>query len=273
MTFLEKLETSVTQNNSLLCIGLDPDITKLPKVIGGKADPLVAFNKVIIDATADLVCAFKPNSAFYEALGADGIKQLRDTTQYIHDTYPHTPILLDYKRGDIGNTNKYYAQFAFDYLSVDAITISPYMGKEANEAYLAHTDKGIFVLCRTSNPGAGEFQDLEHNGKKLYQIVAERIMNEWNDNKNCGLVIGSPYPTELATIRKLIGDDVLMLVPGAGTQGGDIEATVKAAVNASGTGVIINSSREIIYASNGADFAEAARAKTQTLKTEINKYR
>lgn len=270
MTFREKLDEVVKQNNSLLCIGLDPDTSKLPvSVYGG----LFEFNKAIIDATADLVCAYKPNSAFYESAGASGVKQLKKTCDYINKNHPAIPIVLDFKRGDIGNTNAFYAEFAFDYLGVDAVTIHPYMGKEANEVYFTYKDKGIMILCRTSNPGAGEFQDLEVGDKKLYEIVAQNVMDAWNDNNNCSLVIGSPYPEELARIRKNIGNDVLFLVPGAGTQGGSIEDTVRAGVNKQGTGMIINSSREVLYVSNGNDFAEAAAIKARSLRDEINKYR
>lgn len=273
MTFLEKLRRSVKANNSLLCVGLDPDPGRLPEAAKQSDEPLFTFNKAIIDATADLVCAFKPNSAFYEADGAKGVNQLQKTCAYILENYPDIPVLLDFKRGDIGNTNKYYAQSAFDYLGADAVTIQPYMGQEANESYLEHKDKGIFVLCRTSNPGAGEFQDLEIEGKKLYQIVAERAVQEWNSNSNCHLVMGSPYPEELTWARQTFGDDVLFLIPGAGTQGGSIEATVKAGINTSSAGMIINSSRQVIYASNGPDFAKDARQKATELKEEINKHR
>ncbi len=273
MEFGRKLAARWAKSNSLLCVGLDPDLTKIPASVSHGPQLLLTFNKAIIDATADLVCVFKPNSAMYEASGAAGIEQLQKTCEYIKQKYPDIPILLDFKRGDIGNTNDYYAQFAFNYLGVDAVTIAPYMGKEANEAFLNYKDKGIFVLCRTSNPGAGEFQDLEVDGKKLYQIVAKHVMTEWNDNKNCGLVIGSPYPQELADIRSLMGDEVTMLVPGAGTQGGSIEASVKAAVNSEGTGIMVNSSREVIFASKGDDFADAARSKAEFLRDQINKYR
>ncbi|HSX52996.1 MAG TPA: orotidine-5'-phosphate decarboxylase [Patescibacteria group bacterium] len=273
MTFLEMLDGAVTKNNSLLCVGLDPDITKIPKAVTSKPNPLYTFNKAIIDATADLVCAFKLNSAFYEAYGSDGIEQLQKTCAYIHKKYPELPIILDFKRGDIGNTNNYYAEFAFDYLGVDAITISPYMGREANEPYLAYKDKGIIVLCRTSNPGAGEFQDLEVGGKKVYRIVAEEVMSKWNKNKNCLLVIGSPYPDELLEIRQALGNDAVFLIPGLGSQGGDAKKTVQAGINTMGKGIVINSSREVIYASADGNYAAAAQTKAIELRNIINKYR
>ncbi|MEK7152557.1 MAG: orotidine-5'-phosphate decarboxylase [Patescibacteria group bacterium] len=272
MDFKRKLHASTAKNNSLLCVGLDPDSAKLPATLTG-ADNLYQFNKAIIDATNDLVCAYKPNSAFYEAAGEQGIKQLQKTCAYIREHHPDIPILLDFKRADIGNTNAYYAQFAFDYLGVDAITINPYMGREANEPFLGYADKGIVVLCRTSNSGAGEFQDLEVEGKKLYQIVAEHVAREWNDNQNCLLVIGAPYPEELANIRSVVGEDMTFLVPGVGSQGGSLEPTLTAGLTQAGGGLIINSSREVIFASDGTDFAEVARQKAMALKEEINKYR
>lgn len=273
MMFTEKLAGAVKKNNSLLCVGLDPDPDKMPEAIKNSKELLFEFNKAIIDATAELVCAFKPNPAFYEAYGADGIGQLQKTCRYIREKHPKVPILLDFKRGDIGNTNSHYARFAFDYLEVDAVTIQPYLGREANQQFLERGDKGFFVLCRTSNPGAGEFQDLKMGGKKLYQRVAENVMQKWNQNGNCHLVIGATYPDELAWARQSLGDDALFLVPGIGAQGGDIKATLKAGLNSSGAGLIINSARQILYASNGADFAEAAGQKAAELRDEINKYR
>ncbi|HTH72280.1 MAG TPA: orotidine-5'-phosphate decarboxylase [Candidatus Pristimantibacillus sp.] len=273
MTFGEKLSAAVAKSDSLLCIGLDPDIAKIPTSVRDKPDALFMFNKAIIDATANMVCCFKPNSAFYESSGADGIGQLKLTCDYIRENYREIPVLLDYKRGDIGNTNEHYARFAFEYLGVDAITIQPYLGSEANQAFLAHKDKGVFVLCRTSNPGAGEFQDVEVGGKKLYQVAAEMVAAEWNKNSNCHLVMGAPYPEELAWARKAMGEDMLFLVPGAGTQGGDLAKTVKAGINKRGTGIVINSSREVLYASAGEDFAEAAQAKATSIRNQINKHR
>ncbi len=273
MKFSEKLEQAVKKNNSLLCVGLDPDYPRLPEAVRQSDAPLFTFNKAIIDATADLACVFKPNSAFYEAAGDDGIRQLQQTCAYIQSRHPDIPIILDFKRGDIGNTNEHYAKFAFDYLRVDAVTIHPYMGREANEAFLAHKDKGIIVLCRTSNPGAGEFQDLEIKDKKLYQHVAEQIMGVWNAHGNCSLVMGSPYPGDLAWARQTFGEDALFLIPGLGAQGGDVEKTVRAGVNGKGRGIMINSSRQTLYAGSGPDFAEAARNHAALLRDEINKYR
>lgn len=273
MTFSQLLQNAAEKNDSLLCIGLDPDLAKLSPSMQKKANPLFEFNKAIIDTTADLVCAFKPNSAFYEAGGDAGVFQLKKTCDYLRASHPDIPIILDFKRGDIGNTNEHYANFAFEYLGVDAVTIHPYLGREANEPYLHYRDKGIIVLCRTSNPGAGEFQDSEAGGKKLYQLVAEHVAKEWNGHGNCHLVMGAPYPEELAWVRESVGEDMWFLAPGGGTQGGDFGQMVRAGVNKRGTGVMANSSREVLYASSNDDFAEAARAKALSIRNEINKYR
>jgi orotidine-5'-phosphate decarboxylase len=273
MTFLEKLEACWRKNDSLLCVGLDPDMDKLPTHLKDGPAPYFEFNKAIIDATAGLVCAYKPNSAFYEARGAAGIEELGLTCEYLHDNYPQVPVILDFKRGDIGNTNEQYAKFAFDYLGVDAVTIQPYLGQEAVQAFLDYKDKGIIVLARTSNEDAGEFQDLEIEGKKLYLRVAENVVKHWNANNNCQLVVGATFPAEMAEIRKTVGDNMVFLVPGLGAQGGDPEGFVKAGVNSKGTGLIINSSRGILYAENGKEFAGVARAKAQLARNTINKYR
>jgi orotidine-5'-phosphate decarboxylase len=273
MTFLEKLDGCVLKNNSLLCVGLDTDMIKIPAHLLDQPAPYFAFNKAIIDATADLVCAYKPNSAFYEARGIAGLEELGLTCAYLRENYPHIPIILDFKRGDIGNTNNHYATMAFDYLEADAITIQPYQGREAMQSFLDYKDKGIIVLCRMSNPGAGEFQDLLVNGRKLYLQVADNVATTWNTNGNCLLVVGATYPTEMAEIRQLVGDDMVFLVPGLGAQGGDTEATVKAGINKSGKGLIINSSRDILYAGSSEDFAAVSRMRATEVRDEINKYR
>ena len=269
MNFSQKIETAVKKNNSLLCVGLDPNPEKIPSHVKN----IFEFNKKIVDSTKDLVCAFKPNSAFYEAEGPSAIQALKDTCTYIKSTSPDVPIILDYKRADIGNTNRGYISYAFEYLGVDAVTVHPYMGRESLQPYLDLKNKGIIVLCRTSNPGAGEFQDLETNGKKLYEIVAETVRDKWNENNNCALVVGAPYPDQLAAIRKSMGEEMLFLVPGIGAQGGDVEKTVKAGVTKKGKGIIVNSSRGIIYASNDTDYPGAARKVAIELRDEINKYR
>jgi orotidine-5'-phosphate decarboxylase len=274
MDFLSKLDAAVTANNSLVCVGLDPNMDLLPQHLRTGETPFFDFNKAIIDATADVVCAFKPNSAFYEALGAAGITELKQTCDYIRDKYPTIPIILDFKRGDIGNTNNYYTKFAYDYLQVDAVTIQPYVGREAIQPYLDHADKGAIVLCRTSNPGAGEFQDmLQVDGRPLYEHVALNVANDWNANGNCLLVVGATVPDELATVRRLVGDAMVLLVPGIGAQGGDLEATLEAGLNQAGRGLIINSSRDILYQSPGTDFAEAAQARAQATRDLINTHR
>jgi orotidine-5'-phosphate decarboxylase len=272
MNFIEKLDSAILKSNSLLCVGLDSAIEKLPAHLKGKENAIFEFNKAIIDATHDLVCAYKPNSAFYEALGAKGIEQLKMTMDFINEKYPHIVTILDAKRADIGNTNDGYVKFAYDYLKADAITLHPYLGSEALKPFLDRKDKGAIILCRTSNPGAGEFQDLQPAGEKMYRIVASKVANNWNKNGNCMLVVGATYPEEMKEIRAIVGD-MPLLVPGVGAQGGDVEKTVKAGINSKHSGMVINSSRGIIFAGNGLDFAEKARAEAIKTRDEINKYR
>jgi orotidine-5'-phosphate decarboxylase len=267
MDFTRKLSAAWAKNDSLLCVGLDPDVTKLPEGL----DQL-AFSKAIIDATADLVCAFKPNPAFYEALGAEGVGYLEKTCQYIKEKYPDIPIILDGKRGDIGNTNKAYAQAVFDILQADAVTLHPYFGKDSLQPFLDYKDKGLIILCKSTNPGSGELQDLVVEDMKLYEYVAHQVVNTWNEYDNCLLMVGATYPAELATIRQIAGN-MPILVPGIGAQQADIEAMLKAGLTPDGTGLIINSSREILFASNGPDFAEAAKQKATEARDRINRYR
>lgn len=245
-------------------------MARLPPHIRDKAAPYFVFNKAIIDATADLVCAYKPNTAFYEAQGAAGIEELNLTCTYICEHYPHIPIILDFKRGDIGNTNNHYATFAFDHLGADAATVHPWSGREGMQSFLDWKDKGIIVWCKGSNPGSAEFQDLEIDGQKLYLKVAENVKNDWNANGNCLLVVGATYPAELKEVRDLVGDDMVMLVPGIGAQGGDLQASLQAGLNAAGCGLIISTSREVLYASSGEAFAETARSKALALQSSIN---
>lgn len=255
-----------------LCVGLDSDLEKIPQAAraNGTGESIVNFNRAIIDATKDIVCAYKPNSAFYEAHGDEGWSALRETIQYIHEQAPEVPVILDAKRGDIGNTNEGYVISAFDYLHADAITVQPYPGREALQPFLDRKDKGIIVLCRMSNPGAGEFQDLQIDGTPLYKIVAEHVAKEWNSNGNCALVVGATFPDELKEVREIIGD-MPILIPGVGVQGGDIGKTVAAGRDSRGAGIIISVSRAIIFASDGEDFARAARAKAQELHDAITK--
>ncbi len=272
MNFKQKLEAIIQAQNSLVCVGLDSEVGKLPAVVKNSITPQFDFNKAIIEATHDLVCAYKPNSAFYEARGAQGITELKLTCDYLHEHYPAVPIILDAKRADIGNTNEGYAGFAFDYLGADAITLHPYLGSEALKPFLSRADKGCIILCRTSNLGAGELQDLLVEGEPMYKVLARRVIGVWNVNDNCMMVVGATYPNELAEIRKLVGD-MYLLVPGIGAQGGEVAKTVLAGRNSQGAGMVINSSRGIIFASGGADFATVARTATVQLRDEINKYR
>ncbi len=272
MKFQEKLDSIISKNNSLLCVGLDSDAEKLPTHLKGKENAVFEFNKAIIDATADLVCAYKPNSAFYEAQGAGGIAQLKMTLDYINEKHPDVVTILDAKRGDMGETTKNYVRYVFGYLGADAITLHHYLGQESQRGFLERADKGCIFLCRTSNPNSNEFQDLLIEGMPLYKVIAHHIVEKWNTNGNCLLVTGATYPDELAEVRKIAGD-MTFLVPGIGAQGGDIEKTVKAGLNSKKAGMIINSSRGIIFASSSEDFAEKARESALQTRDEINKYR
>ncbi|HEX5797993.1 MAG TPA: orotidine-5'-phosphate decarboxylase [Candidatus Saccharimonadales bacterium] len=266
MSFTNQLDEAMDKNNSLVCVGLDPVLEKLPDEFKSSDEPFFEFNKSIIDATKDLVCAYKPNSAFYEALGAKGIQQLKETCDYINQNYPDIPIILDAKRGDIGSTNNGYVQFAFDYLGCDAITLHPYMGQESLQPFLDRSDKGCIIQCLNSNKGAEEFQSLETNGEKLYQRVAKAVAENWNRNGNCLLVVGATNPAGLKEVRQITGDEMTLLVPGIGAQGGDVEATLEAGLNSNKKGLVINSSRAIIYAEN-------PRLETENLRNKINQSR
>lgn len=270
MSFIEQISSCWKKNNSLVCVGLDPDLEKIPAHLQGAEAPLFEFNRQIIDQTADLVCAFKPQIAYYSAVGAE--RELELTVDYIHDNYPGTPVILDAKRGDIGSTSDMYVRESFDRYGVDAVTVNPYMGTDTLDPFLNRSDKGIIILCRTSNPGARDIQDLRTEGKKLYQVVADKAAHDWNRNGNVLLVVGATYPDELREIRSIVGN-MPFLVPGIGAQGGNVESAVQNGQDAGGTGMIINSSRGIIYSSDGEDFAEAARKSTLLLKEEINRYR
>ena len=266
---------------NFVCVGLDSEFGKIPESArrsGNECDvsvanTVVAFNRAIVEATKDIVCAYKLNAAFYEAHGDEGIGALQRTIADIHAIAPDVPVIFDAKRGDIGTTNAGYADAVFGFLDADAITVSPYLGGEALQPFLARAEKGIIVLCRTSNPGAGEFQNLSVNGgEPLYLFVARRVASEWNKNGNCALVVGATYPDELREVRRLVGD-MPILIPGIGAQGGDIEKIISAGKNSRRQGMIVNSSRGIIFASKGADFAETARRETEKLRDLINQYR
>ena len=267
MNFIEKLQNITLKNNSLVCVGLDPDPRLMPEKMG-----VYEFNKAIIEATSDLVCAYKPNLAFYEAMGDEGMKALEQTIKCI----PQDVIIIgDGKRGDIGNTGKAYAKALFDIFGFDAATVNPYMGFDSVEPFLQYKDKGTILLCRTSNTGAADFQSLRcetpQGMKPLFEIVAAKA-SQWNTNNNIGLVLGATYPEELKTIRRQ-HPNLPLLIPGVGAQGGDVEITVKNGVSPQGDKAIINSSRQILYASKGKDFAEASRKAAMALRDEINKYR
>jgi orotidine-5'-phosphate decarboxylase len=270
MSFIEKLRTAWTQNNSLVCVGLDPDLARLPNHLAKTVDAIFTFNKEIIDATHDLVCAYKPQIAYFAAIGAE--QQLQQTIDYIKSNYPQIPVILDAKRGDIGSTAEMYAKEAFDRYQVDAVTINPYMGYDAAAPFLQYSDRGVVLLCRTSNPGAGDIQDLLVDGSPIYEHVATMIAHKWNTHQNCLLVVGATWPAQMAKIRSLVGD-MPFLVPGVGAQGGDVEAMVTAGQTSDGTGLIISSSRAILYASNDNDFAAAARTETSKLRATINQFR
>lgn len=273
MIIAQKLATTIAKKDSLVCVGLDPDIAKIPDHIKKHhEDILFRFNREIIDATADLVCAYKPNSAFYEAYGSDGVYQLRLTIEYIRQMYPEIVVILDAKRADIGSTNAGYVTYAFDYLKADAITLHPYLGKEALAPFLDRTDKACIILCRTSNPGAGEIQDMSVDGEALYKIIARKVSHDWNTHRNCMLVAGATYPHELEELRSIVGD-MDILVPGVGAQGGDIAKTVHAGKTKEGRGVVISASRSVLYASSDTECAFNARLETERMKTEINKHR
>lgn len=270
MSFIGRINAAQQANNSLLCVGWDPELDKFPAHLQSQPDALFDFFKAIVDATADLVCCFKPQIAHFAALGAEDA--LLRLIQYTQATYPAIPVILDAKRGDIGSTAEKYAQEAFVRYGADAVTLNPYLGKDSIDPFLKFADKGVILLCRTSNPGAEDIQDLDCNGKPLYQRVAEIISTQWNANKNCLLVVGATWPQQLAEVRAIVGD-MPFLVPGVGAQGGDVEQIIKNGRGKDSNALIISSSRAILYAGNGSDFAEAARAAALKQRDEINRFR
>lgn len=271
MTFRTQLAACWARSDSLVCVGLDPEIERFPAHIAAQPSPIFQFNKAIVDATADLVCAYKPQFAHYAAYEAED--QLERTIEYIHRTHPGVPVILDSKRGDIGNTAERYAIEAFERYGADAVTVNPYLGGDSLEPFLRREDRGVVVLCRTSNPGARDLQDLEvAGGRRLYHAVAEMAATRWNSRGNCLLVVGATYPRELAEIRRIVGE-MPLLVPGVGAQGGDVAQVVLNGQTADGTGLIVSSSRGILYASAGDDFAAAARSAAAALRDAINAHR
>src|SRR5450631_3641216 len=264
-TFAARLRLAVATSGSLVCVGLDPDFARLPREFAGLPEPLFAFNRRIIDATADLAAAFKPQIAFYSALGKEA--ELAASIQYIRERAPHAVVILDAKRGDVGNTAEAYASEAFDRYGADAVTVNPYMGEDSVRPFLARRDRGAIVLCRTSNPGARDFQDLLVDGLPLYRRVAERADKHWNEARNLMLVVGATYPAEMAELRRA-HPALAFLVPGIGAQGADLDSTLAAGLDDRGSGLLINSSRAIIYAGGGA--AESIRAAAADLHSGIN---
>lgn len=246
MTAMKKVQKRMEMTNSLVCVGLDSDYEKLPDRFKDEEYPQFLFNKWIIDETHEYVCAYKPNIAFYEARGEQGSRELKMTMEYIQEKHPDIFTICDAKRADIGSTNDGYVAGIFDWLGFDAITLHPYLGREALAPFLKRRDKVSIVLCHTSNPGAGEVQDLEVNGRPLWLEIAHRVTHEWNVNKNCMLVVGATYPKELAIVRKVVGD-MTLLIPGIGAQGGEVGETIRAGKNSEKRGMILNSSRAIIF--------------------------
>lgn len=260
-TFNQQLQSAWASQGSMLCVGFDPDPKRLPPSLQGKPEGIYEFCREIADATADLVCAFKPQFAYFASQRAE--TQLEKLIQHLKNKYPHIPVILDSKRGDIGSTADHYALEAFDRYGADAVTVNPYMGFDTIEPYLKHAGKGVIVLCRTSNPGGSDLQflNISPNGEPLYLHVAKLAAQQWNQSGQISLVVGATFPEEIAKVRAIVGE-MPLLIPGIGAQGGDIDATVSAGKvpGKPGTGMIINSSRAILYASSGSDFAEAARA-------------
>jgi orotidine-5'-phosphate decarboxylase len=275
MNFTAALAAAWQSRNSLLCVGLDPEPAKFPAHLRGQSDAIFRFCREIADATADLVCCFKPQIAYFAAQRAeDALERL---IAHIHAAHPGTPVILDAKRGDIGSTAEQYAKEAFERYRADAVTVNPYLGRDSVEPYLAHTDKGVILLCRTSNPGGSDLQFCEvareaGGTEKLYERVARLVATSWNRNGNCALVVGATFPQELARVRELTGD-LPLLVPGIGAQGGDIEATVRAGRSNAGSGLMISSSRAILYAGTGEDFAAQARRVALDTREAINRWR
>ena len=259
-TFTQQLQSAWASQGSMLCVGFDPDPKRLPAVFQGKPEGIYEFCREIADATADSVCSFNPQFAYFASQRAEA--QLEKLTRYLKDKYPHIPVILDSKRGDIGSTADHYALEAFERYGADAVTVNPYMGFDTIEPYLKHAGKGVIVLCRTSNPGGSDLQflNVSPNGEPLYLHVAKLAAQKWNASGQISLVVGATFPEEIAKVRAIVGE-MPLLIPGIGAQGGDIDATVKAGniANQPGKGMMINSSRAILYASSGNDFAEAAR--------------
>lgn len=263
MAFLDKLRHAWKRQDSMLCVGLDPDLDRLPAALREDPRPLFAFNRAIIDATAPFACAFKPQFAHYAA--AERLDELAATFAYLREHYPDHVTILDAKRGDIGNTAVRYAQEAFAVYGADSVTVNPYMGGDTVAPFSADPARGVFVLCRTSNPGSGELQSLEVNGVPVFEVVARRAAEAWNGNRNLGLVVGATYPDELGRVRAC-APAMPLLVPGIGAQGGDLDAVLAQGRDREGYGLLINSSRGILYAGEEAAAIPAAAGAAETLR-------
>ncbi|MBS0591443.1 MAG: orotidine-5'-phosphate decarboxylase [Proteobacteria bacterium] len=275
MHFIQTLAARWRSTKSMVCVGLDPEPTRLPAHLRESPDGLFEFCRAIVDATADLVCCFKPQIAHFAAQRAEDA--LERVIAHIHAAHPGVPVILDAKRGDIGSTAQHYATEAFDRYRADAVTLNPYLGRDSVQPFLDRADKGAILLCHTSNPGAADMQELtvrDGDGaeRPLYQHIAAMIARDWNENGNCALVVGATWPEQLAQVRALVGD-MPLLVPGVGAQGGDVAAVVRNGATPSGDGLIISSSRAILYASGDEQFAAAARTATQSLRAAINTFR
>lgn len=275
MTFMQTLRQRWSEADSLVCVGLDPEPARFPAALAGHPDAVFEFCRGIIDATAPFVCSFKPQIAHFAALGQEDA--LARLIAHVHDAHPGIPVILDSKRGDIGSTARHYATEAFDRYGADAVTANPYLGRDSVQPFIDRAARGVVILCRTSNPGASDLQDLTVQsgngaGRPLYQQVAETIARDWNSNGNCALVVGATWPEQLREVRAIVGD-MPFLVPGIGAQGGDVEAVVRNARTKDGTGLVVSSSRAVLYASSGNDFAQAAANAARELRDQINRFR
>lgn len=266
MLFTDKLSDRTRAVDSMLCVGLDPDFARIPEHLKGEEDPVWAFCRAIVDATAPFVCAFKPQIAYFAAMGAE--KTLERVIAYIHEKHPDIPVILDAKRGDIGSTARQYAKEAFVRYKADAVTVSPYMGYDTITPYLEYQDKGVIILCRTSNPGGADIEELVCDGEMIYERIARLAAGPWNTTRQLGLVVGATQPAEIARVRK-IAPSLPLLVPGIGAQGGDVNAAVAAGLDAAGAGMIINSSRAIIFAGKDENFVQAAADAARATRDAI----
>ena len=269
MSFHERLRQVWRTKNSLVCVGIDPELAKMPVHLQDKENPYLAFAIGIVDATAPYACAFKPQAAHFAAVGAED--QLARLIEYIQCHYPEIPVILDAKRGDVGNTAAFYAKEVFERYGADAVTVNPYMGYESISPYLEYSDRGVIVLCRTSNPSSDWIQSVLLNDEPLYLSVARKV-GEWDKNNQCMLVTGATFPEELGRVRRVIGN-MPLLVPGVGAQGGDIKSVLKMGLDVEGHGLCVSSSRSIIYAGTGLDYATQAAFAAKDLRDQINEAR